>query len=346
MSKHHWRLLQWIRVSTCLPSIFWARCRKLLPETNISLCFVNISRNGPRQYLTKWPLADIKADTIARIFVEKIICRHGAPTKLLSDQGANFLAKVMEVTCRLCNTLKLKTTAYHPQCDGLVERFNKTITTMLSMFVSSNQRDLDVFILYVLFAYRTAKNSTTGYDSFYLLYGTPAQLPLDIVFNSAINANYNKTDDYVNDMQIKFTAAWKITRENIERSQISQKRSYDQTARAPEFSAGQTVLLQNPSVGIRKTKKFTPVWHGPFVIKEIKLPNAYIQDVRKSSGPVQKVHVNRLKLYSYGNQNQNRVQGRKFVLLWKSKSKPGSRQKICIPMEIKIKTGFKAENRQ
>ena len=91
-------------------------------------------------YFTKWTEAfavrNADATTIAELFVEEILCRHAAPRKLLSDRGKNFLAKVVKDVCHLLNTSKVNTTSYHPECDGLVERFNHTFTTIISMYAS------------------------------------------------------------------------------------------------------------------------------------------------------------------------------------------------------------------
>ena len=86
-------------------------------------------------YLTKWPevfpVPDQTAPTIAKLLVEEVVCRHGVPGELLSDRGAAFLSKLVLEVCRLMGTKKVNTTAYHPQTDGLVERFNRTLTDML-----------------------------------------------------------------------------------------------------------------------------------------------------------------------------------------------------------------------
>ena len=82
-------------------------------------------------YLTKWvevfPSSDQSALTIARLLVENIISRHGVPKELLSDRGA-FLSKLLHEVYRLMGIHTVVTTAYHPQTDGLVERFHHTLT--------------------------------------------------------------------------------------------------------------------------------------------------------------------------------------------------------------------------
>ena len=87
-------------------------------------------------YLTKWPevfaTSDQTALTIAKLFVEQIVCRYGVPAQLLSDRGAAFLSHLLTEICKLLEVEKLNTTAYHPQTDGLVERFNRALTDMLA----------------------------------------------------------------------------------------------------------------------------------------------------------------------------------------------------------------------
>jgi transposase InsO family protein len=119
-------------------------------------------------YLTRWPDAipveKADAETTAKLFVEEIVCRHGAPRMLLSDNGKNFRSNLLKEICKLMNTRKTFTTAYHHETDGLVERFNGTLTAMFSMYVSGHQRDWDTYIPYVmahrvdiLFLLQTAK---------------------------------------------------------------------------------------------------------------------------------------------------------------------------------------------
>ena len=79
------------------------------------------------------------ASTVARHFVESIICRHGAPQMILTDHGKAFIGQMMEEVKKLLSITSLHTFSYHPQTNGLTERFNKTLAEMLSMFVSSHQ---------------------------------------------------------------------------------------------------------------------------------------------------------------------------------------------------------------
>ena len=79
-------------------------------------------------YGSRWaeafPTKDQKTTTVAKILIEEIICRYGAPKEILSDQGKNFLANLIKNICEYFRINKIQTTSYHPQTNGLTERFN------------------------------------------------------------------------------------------------------------------------------------------------------------------------------------------------------------------------------
>ena len=101
-----------------------------------------ITRNGNRyvicflDYLTKWveafPTSNQQAETIARLFVDNVVCRHGVPDELLSDRGSNFLSELLRSVCDVLGVKKINTSGYHPQTDGLVEKFNSTLISLIS----------------------------------------------------------------------------------------------------------------------------------------------------------------------------------------------------------------------
>ena len=125
-------------------------------------------------YLTKWveayPLPDQTSETIARVLVDRVICRHGVPRELLSDHGANLLSAVILDVCRLTGMAKINTTAYHPQTDGLVENFNRTLCAMLAKHSREFGPEWDIYLQHLLFAYRTKPHESTGESPFFLLY--------------------------------------------------------------------------------------------------------------------------------------------------------------------------------
>ena len=78
----------------------------------------------------------MEAVTVAKILVNEVIARFGIPNQIHSDQGKQFESKLFKELCQLLQIDKTRTTPYHPQSDGMVERFNRTLVTMLSNFVN------------------------------------------------------------------------------------------------------------------------------------------------------------------------------------------------------------------
>ena len=99
-------------------------------------------------YFTKWTesyaIPDQSATTVAEKLVSEFICRFGVPRQLHSDQGTNFESKVMAEVCKLLNIEKTRTTPLHPQSDGQVERYNRTLIEMPGGTLKDSQGDWDL----------------------------------------------------------------------------------------------------------------------------------------------------------------------------------------------------------
>ncbi|GFV03078.1 transposon Tf2-9 polyprotein [Trichonephila clavipes] len=119
------------------------------------------------RYATTKALPTAEVDEIAKFLLEEIVLRHGAPRVIITDRGAVFRSRLVSSLVDLCNIDHRFTTAYHPQTNGLTERFNKTLADMLSMYVDVEQKNWDEILPFVTFAYNTAKQETTGFTPFF-----------------------------------------------------------------------------------------------------------------------------------------------------------------------------------
>ena len=125
-------------------------------------------------YATRYPEAipvkAVDAEHIAEELV-RIFAWVGIPEEILTDQGSNFTLQLLSEIYQLLHVHPIRTSPYHPQTDGLVERFNKTLKTMLRKVVAEDQQDWDKWLPYLLFAYREVPQDSTGFSPFELLYG-------------------------------------------------------------------------------------------------------------------------------------------------------------------------------
>ena len=126
-------------------------------------CFSRWTEAGPLP--DKTPLA------VADAFFQHIVCRFGMPLVIHSDQSQEFENKMIQELCLLCGAHKTRTTPYHPESDGLVEHFNKTLLMMLAMFAGENRDDWDYLLPAVMMAYRSSVHESTGFGPYRLMFG-------------------------------------------------------------------------------------------------------------------------------------------------------------------------------
>ena len=105
------------------------------------------------------------------------MCQHGIPEELLSDRGANFLPSLMQSVCQVLGVKKLNTSGYHPQTDGLVEKFTSTLINMIAKRSNTVPHDWDVRLPQLLFAYRSSMQESTRESLFYLVCGRDPRVP-------------------------------------------------------------------------------------------------------------------------------------------------------------------------
>ena len=221
-------------------------------------------------YLSKWveafPLKNQKAETIAKIFINEIVTRHSAPRELLSDQGANFMSKLVKDVCKYFEINKINTTPYNPKCDGLTERFNKTLCKMLAVYSDSNQTNWDLYLPLVLFAYRTSQQTTTGSSPFELLYGREPRLPSDLD-----NFNNYQSSSFIDDINY----GWKEAKRQILKQATISKTRYDSkyTSKPTEYEVGDEVRIKQPQTKIGLKKKLRKdIWSEPRKITRVISP--------------------------------------------------------------------------
>ncbi|KZS18242.1 Uncharacterized protein APZ42_015657 [Daphnia magna] len=250
-------------------------------------------------YLTKWvelkALPSGKADVVASFIVEQIALRHGVPESIISDRGKCFLADITQSVFDKLGTKHKTTASYHPQANGQVERMNHTLATMMSMYISSDQKNWDGMLQHICFAYNTSRQESTGFSPFFLLYGRDQILPIDLILGSLSDSQGETEISYANKMMENLTAARSIVRTRLSQVQEKQKRYYDASHRDVTFQKGEKVLVYKP---IRKKGKSDKLLHrlvGPFIVVRQTTPVNYEVKLVNEKTKSDIVHVASMK---------------------------------------------------
>lgn len=254
-------------------------------------------------YFSKWPEAyaipNQEASTVAQVLVDNLVCRFGVPLELHSDQGRNFESRVFQELCHLLGITKTRTTPLHPQSDGMVERFNRTMEQFLSKVVERHQTDWDKHLPLFLMAYRAAIHETTGQTPAKVVLGRELRLPCDLVFGSAGTSNEEGATSYVENLRESLLITHQLVRQRMNIASDRMKARYDVRANPRQFNEGDLVWLYNPQRKKGLSPKLSPSWEGPYRI--VKRINDVVYRIQRSPRSKMKVvHLNRLSEY-HGN---------------------------------------------
>ena len=235
-------------------------------------------------YLTKWAEAvaisckkpgDPTAEQVARSLMDVIVSRHGLPLSLLSDRGKAFCEGAAQELISYLGINKLQTSSYHPQCNGLTERFNRTFTSMLKQFGDSGlyeAKDWDVRLPALLLAYRAHFNRNSKKSAFYLLYGRDPIIPINAAMGF-MEPRFSSREEYIREVVKSMPVVWKFATENLEAQAREVQKQNEELLKKRQlqlFSVGDMVYLYIHESNNKKVEyKVKPRWKGPYQITKI-----------------------------------------------------------------------------
>lgn len=199
---------------------------------------------------TKWaeafPVPNKEAATVARVVVEQVICRYGVPIAILTDGGKEVDGQLMAEVCRLLDIDKQKTTAYKASTNSAVERFHRTLNSMMGRVVDEHQRDWDLMLPYVMAAFRSSTHEATHHTPNYLMLGREVRAPVDIVYGSPPSSYPASFDDYASELENRLRLAYTLVRDHLKVAAKRYKRYYDLRVRSQRYKEGDWVYYYNP----------------------------------------------------------------------------------------------------
>ena len=235
-----------------------------------------------QDYFTKWveaiPLPDQTTTRITNALVQ-VFSTYGMPEILHSDQGKNFESTLLQQTLATFGIHKSRTTAYHPEGDGMVERFNRSLLQMLRVYV--DQADWEQYLPLMLFAYRTAAHTSTGISPFELMFSRSphmSELPPLAAFD---------TGTYQHQLRTKLAQLQDLVDASLTQAGARQKKAFDRNTHTCSLQPKDAVWLSIPTAG-----KLSPWWEGGWEILSQEGPTMYIITDRRRR---EVAHINRLQ---------------------------------------------------
>ena len=231
------------------------------------------------KYVVAYVVKDQTARTAAETLRNGYFGLFGAPAYLVSDQGKAFTGHLISNLCELYGVQKLRTSPYHAQTNGQVERMNQTIIRMIGKLEQDKKAHWSEHLPEMLAAYNGTHSAVTGYSPYFLLFGRKSRMPVDCLFPTLPDSPHQaKMEVSVVAMQKRLKEAFAVARHLTSQEAARQRRYYDRKAGAVALQPGDVVMVRTDGfVGKRKVKDW---WEDGGFIVESQLEDWPVYKVR------------------------------------------------------------------
>ena len=235
---------------------------------------------------------DIDAVRTAKLLRDYVFCNHGLPRSIVSDRDPRFTSKVWTELMRLLGTRLDMSTAFHPQTDGLTERYNRVLEEYLRSYIGATYDDWDEWLALAQFAVNNSKQESLRATPFFLNFGRHPRTPVSLQCDSDVPG----AEEFAASMHEAINKA----KSALQAAQQRQKATADGRRRHVDFAVGEEVALDSRNLTLRTTgpNKLLPKYVGPFRVLEKIGKVAYKLDLPDSMKCHPVFHVSLLHKYN------------------------------------------------
>ena len=225
-------------------------------------------------YFTKWveayALPDETTETVAEALVNDFVSRYGTPVSIHSDQGRNFESTLFQEVCRLLGIRKTRTTAYHPEGNRMVERFNRTMGAMIRSLIGEEHDNWDKILPLTLMAYRSSVHETTQQTPHMMLFGREMTVPLALTMSELPTSLVEQDElEHTWDLREKLAKVHRRAREVTGQAMRRQKLQHDRGAMGHRRDVGDLVWLITKVRRQGRAAKFEHKCKGPYTVIDV-----------------------------------------------------------------------------
>lgn len=196
------------------------------------------------KYLITIPLKTKSANEVGKAIFEHFILTHGPMKVLRSDRGTDFCNEIIDELCKYMKISKEKSTAYHHQTLGSVERNHRTFNEYIRTYLDSELNTWDTYLHYFTFCYNITNHSSNDnkYSPFELVFGRKVNLQDDFL-SVKVHPVYD-TDNYAKTQKYLLMKTHNKTREILNKIKARNKAYYDKTAKPLTVNTGDLVYVE------------------------------------------------------------------------------------------------------
>ncbi len=265
------------------------------PATTSGFKYILVMGDYSTKFIIAVGMKDQTSETCAEVFVKHFVCLLGLPETIHSDRGTQFEAALFRKMCQVLGIHKTRTTAFHPQCDGQIERNNRTLLDLLAKLARDNPRDWDEWLPLACFAYNSSVHRVTDETPFRLMMGREATTPLTLMVPSPPDAQSTGVK-WADQLRERFERVHALVAERTQHSFRTDSKFTDKRQLGLTFEVGSLVWLYHPQPSRKYPQKVASKWSGPW--KVIKVVTTCVYTIQLVGGrKAQTVNVDRLYPY-------------------------------------------------
>ncbi len=242
------------------------------------------------KYAVAVPTPNQKARTVAKCLWENFVVHYGFPERLHSDQGPDFESRTIKELCEMAGVKKTRTTPYHPRGNP-VERFNRTLLSMLGTLEEKDKAHWRDFVNPLAHAYNCTRHEVTGFTPYELMFGRQPRLPVDLAFGLPYHDSPRQShSEYVKHLKTNLRKSYLLASCGMSKSAERNKARFDKSVTHCSLEIGDRVLVRN--VRLRGKHKLADKWESEVYVVVNQAADLPVYTVRpeRKDGPLRTLH--------------------------------------------------------
>nr|CAD2163044.1 unnamed protein product [Meloidogyne enterolobii] len=266
-----------------------------LPETIEGFKYILTMTDSFSKWLTAIPMINQTAFSVSQAFTDNFITKYGCPRTIVTDNGRQFVGRIFGDLAKIYGFRHNKTTTYHPQSNGAVERMNRVIADMLYNYVNIKGSDWSSHLQHVSFAYNSSIHASSRQTPYFILYARDPVTPIDLRLKGTdIGEREVEMSEYLENKVKMVKETWESVKESLAKAQNQQKKFADLERKEHNFEPFDLVLIQIDHYTPENYHKFRQKWSGPYRVIKVETPVLTVEEVGNKDKII-KIHVDKVK---------------------------------------------------
>jgi transposase InsO family protein len=268
-----------------------------LPSSSAGNKYVLVIQNRLSRYIAFISMKNQTAEFVARYFLVEWACKYGAPKKLITDRGSNFMSTVFAQLCKFLGTMHSPTCAYRPQGNAENEQSHQQLHAYIAMYTDeASAENWDLLLQYAAWVHNTSVHTALGKSPFEILTGQSPRNISGILKPDEAEQQFDSLQQYLGMKQDQLGCLRLEAAAIIEKAQASAIQQRNKFARVPTYQVGDEVWVELHATHLIN-KKWNKKYDGPYVIKEIILPQVVTVFLKSDPAFVDLFHTTHIRRY-------------------------------------------------